>query len=283
MKRLVLLGVVLFLSTVSPAQGGLLLGNNAAGTLYNIDANTGLASNPRATGLNSLVGIAFSPGGTLYGLTTFAGTPTANALFTIDPMTGTSNLVGTTGLAHVFEGDLGFDPTSGILYGLQDVPSAGVRDLFTINTNTGLAAVIGNVNAPASDLSALAFDSSGNLFVIDTANSLLMHLNKSNAGILTTVSLNTSLGETAGSAFDPLTGTLFVADGGTGGTKKLYTLDTGTGILTQVGGTSTPDGMAGLSFQPNATSVPEPSTMVVMVSGGLGLAGAWWRKRRRGE
>lgn len=199
-------------------------------------------------------------------------TPATNSLFRIDPGTGTSTLVGATGL-RVFEGDLAFDPTSGILYGLQDVPSGSTRNLFTINTATGQGTVIGNINAPNLDLSAMAFDSSGTLFVIDTENSQLFTVNKGNAGILTTVSLNTKLGETAGSAFDPSTGTLYVADGGTGGTNKLYTLDTSTGILTPVGNTGTRIGIAGLTFV-----VPEPSSLALVSLGWLVLVGMGWRK-----
>ena len=44
------------------------------------------------------------------------------------------------------------------------------RDLFTINTSTGAATLVGDLNLPTSDLSAMAFDSTGNLYVIDTQN-----------------------------------------------------------------------------------------------------------------
>jgi DNA-binding beta-propeller fold protein YncE len=215
-------------------------------------------------------------------MTTFAGTPNPDALFSINPTTGVSVLVGATGLSNIFEGDLAFDPTSNVLYGIQNVPSAGVRDLFRINTTTGAATVIGDMMQPASDLSAMAFDASGNLFVIDTQNKLLLSVNKSTAAVTHSQLMNVQLGDTAGMAFSPSTGTAYVADGGTSGTNALYTLNTTTGALTLVGATGAANGLAGLSFVPQQSpSVPEPSALLLLVIG-AGLLGlpAWRRSRR---
>src|SRR5713226_8804372 len=90
------------------ASADILLGNSAEGTLYDVNTSTGAATNPRSTGINSLVGTAFRADGVLFGLTTFGGTPNPNALFRIDPTTGASTLVGSTGLSNIFEGDLAF-------------------------------------------------------------------------------------------------------------------------------------------------------------------------------
>ena len=263
------------------ARADVLLGSSDTGSLYDVNTSTGAATNPRSTGINSLVGIAFRSDGALFGLTTFGGTPNPNALFSINPTTGASTLVGSTGLSNIFEGDLAFDPTSNTLYGLQNVPTAGVRDLFTINTSTGAASVVGDLNRPASDLSAMAFDVAGNLYVIDTANRLLLSVNKSTAAVTNSVLMSTQLGDAAGMAFSPTTGAAYVADGGTGGTNKLYTLNLTTGALTPVGGTGVSNGLAGLSFVPQQQpSVPEPSALALgAVTAALFGLGGWMRSK----
>jgi DNA-binding beta-propeller fold protein YncE len=254
--------------------------------LYNINTTTGAATNPRSTGLNSLVGIAFSPSGTtLYGLTGQGATP--GALFTIDRTTGASSLIGSTGLANIVEGDIAFDPTSGFLYGIQATgPALILRQLFTLNLTNGTGTIVGNIpsNDPGnnSDLSAMTFDSAGNLFVLDTGlgHENLLRVNKATAGIITSTPLSVALGNVAGLAFDPDNGMFFAADGGGGGTRNLYTLNTSTGTLTLVGPTGTPDGLAGLTFGPSgpAAAIPEPSALALLGLGIAALAGRRWRR-----
>jgi hypothetical protein len=72
-------------------------------------------------------------------------------------------------------------------------------------------------------------------------------------------------------AFHPTTGVLYVADGGgvISGTDTLYTLDTDTGVLTTVGSTGLEDGLSGLTF------IPEPTSLLLLI-GGLPLL----RRRR---
>jgi hypothetical protein len=146
-------------------------------------------------------------------------------------------------------------------------------NLFTINTANGAATTVGplgNVLSGPVDFSALAFNATGTLFATDTARELLLTINKQTAATLTSVSLSVSLGAVAGMAFDPVSGVAYVADGNTGGTNNLYTLNTSTGVLTLVGGTGAAQGLAGLSFSPAA--VPEPSTVGLCLVGMLALA-----------
>lgn len=253
----------LLLAAAPPARAGL-LGNDFDGILYDIDPATGAATNPRLTGLPNLAGIEFDAAtNTLYGLTTFNGIGVfENSLFRIDPATGTPTLIGATGLV-ILEGGLGIDPTTGTLYGLQ----GGARELFTLNTATGAATVVGSI--PSGDTSALAFDAAGNLFVLDTVLDTLLEVNKADGSVIDSTPLSTGLGVVAGFDYDPTTGAFYVADGGSG-TNNLYTLNTTTGVLTLVGPTGVFDGLAGLTFVPGLAAVPRTG---VADPGGAGRRG----------
>lgn len=273
-KITVLLVAALLLGSVSPALATPLFGTSFGGleraVLYDVNAQTGLATNPRPTGIDHLVGIAFSPGGTLYGLSNAAAAENPNSLFTIDPETGASSLIDAIGLDNVVEGDLAFDPTTSVLYGLYNLDS-GQRQLLTIDTDTAAATVI--PGSLTGDPSGMAFDSTGMLYALDTSLRQLLTVDKTTGAILTTTALSAALGSVAGMDVDPATGTLYVADGESDGTDTLYTLNPTTGVLTEVGPTGLPDGLAGLAF------VPEPTTLVLMMLGGAALM----RRRMRQE
>src|SRR5947209_3563457 len=199
-------------------------------SLVDVNPATGAPSNPRATGITDPVGIAFSPGRTLYTVTAFRGGSTGNSLYTINPTTGASNRIGSTGLASVIEGDVAFSP-SGILYGLESSSASGYQ-MFTVNTSTGAATIVGTLAIPNAEFSAMTFTPAGTLYVLEnTSNSsngavgALLTVNPANGATLSSVPLSRTLGFTDGMYFDPSTGNLIVADGGSSANNDLFSLN----------------------------------------------------------
>lgn len=248
---------------------GVTFGTSQNAVLYDVNAATGAAGNPRPVGVGHLVGIAWSPSGSLYGLTNSTAPTSPNSLVRIDAATGASQVIGSTGLTSIIEGDLARDPTTGQLYGCYNLAS-GKRQLFTVNPQSGAASTI--PGSLSGDPSALAFASDGTLYGIDTSLGELLTIDKTDGVVLSYKTLSTGLGSTAGMAVDPFSGVFYVADGESGGTDKLYTLDPATGVLTAVGPLGVTDGLAGLAF------VPEPTTLVLLI---LGLAGFMRGSARR--
>lgn len=253
-----------------------LIGNGFNGILYDVNQTTGAATNPRPTGISNLAGIAFNSSGVLYGISMQAQ---SESLYQINPVTGASTLIGTSSVFNTFtdsfvEGDLRFDPVSGTLFGVEylSVPSSiPVPKGFTINPATGGISNLFNLpcfnNSCVVDYSALAINSTGQLYILDTASlDPFGHLIVGSGNPFTTtlnVNLSGPLGNLAGMDFDPATGTLYVADGGTGG-GNLYTLDPADGDLTLVGSLGLPNGLAGLAFSP---ATPEPAAFSLLLLG----------------
>lgn len=239
--------------------------------IYSVDATTGIASNGQVTGADVLLGLARGSDGMYYVLTDDFATPAPSALLTVDPATGATAVVGGTGVQY-FEGDLDFNPTTGALWAVRTQNGASTLDqLDPANGGVlGSAALAG-----VADASAMAFDASGKLFVLDTTfafppgPAVLHEIDRLTGATISQVTTNLALGSTAGMDFDPITGALYVADGDLNGTNNLYTLDVASGQFTLVGDTGLGGpfgGLAGLEF------VPEPSALVLLLlGGGLGL------------
>ncbi len=268
--RLPILATVLAVTAADSARAVPLYGvsfTSAQGSvIHQIDPQTALASEPKPTGLDHIVGIAFGAGGTLYGLTNATAPAQANSLVRLNPSTGSSQLVGSTGLGDVAEGDLAFDRTTGSLYGLYSLAGGG-RRLFTLNTATGAATLL-----PVSlsgDPSAMAFDAAGSLYVLDTALARLLSVDKTTGATSASIPLSSPLGSVAGMAIDPLTGMIYVADGDDGGTDHLYSLNSQTGVLIDIGPTGLVNGLAGLTF------LPEPASIALMA-----VAATFFARRR---
>ena len=234
----------LVLGAVVRAQAGL-LGIGDSNILYDINPGTGAATNPRTVG-NKVYNIAYSPSGTLYGASFGFPTdgPPGGMLFTINVTTGAATFVATLDTYIVIEGDIAFDPTTGILYAVS-----GSGQLFTINTTSGAGTVIGTIGTNP-DLSAMTFDSAGNLYIVESFGQSLLKVNKSTAAVLATLPMGAVEQQIGGLAFVPSGGTLYYAGGLT---SKLYSVNTVSGAATQVGPIAVSGGIYGLA------NVPEPT------------------------
>ncbi|MEM7628712.1 MAG: hypothetical protein AAF356_04735 [Planctomycetota bacterium] len=259
--------------------------------LFDVDASTGLASNARLTGADAISGIALRRDGTLFGwadeFANVNGSAVDGALVTIDRATGATTLIGDVSPfnsgALSAEGDIDFDPITGDLFGVTS--NNGVSLLFTIDTTTGANSEIGIVQQPGSDISGMAFDDGGDLWLLDTSFefgddrvSRLLRVDRTSGDVFETVTLSVALGTVGGMDFDPATGQLFIADGDLFGTNNLYTADLFTGEMTLVGSTGldgAPFGFGGLS---DIEFIPAPGGVAALAMG-LGLLA---RRRREG-
>jgi DNA-binding beta-propeller fold protein YncE len=251
-----------------------------------INPSTGESQPFLDTGISGKVsGVGSDPSGNLYVLTTLdpnLASGMQNSLLQIDANSGTPMLLasfqefcdqGLDCAAQIFEGGLTFDAATGLLYGLQQVGSeSSLRQLFTIDLLTAETTLIGAI-ADTGDFSALAFSGQGTLFVLETTNDTLLEINPFDAQTLRSVGLSIPIGETAGMAVDPLSGEIYVADGGAGSTDGVYVLDPETGELTLLGPGGVLNGYSGLTYL-----VPEPSAALYLT--GIALLAVARRRRR---
>ncbi len=277
--------------------------------LYDVDPASGACTNPRAINVNFCVGIAIDPAPphTMYGLTdqlgrinNVSGVTGKNLLFTVNPADGHATRVGQLDPARtsntdplaVNEGDIAFHPITGQLWGVSTRVTAA--RLFTIDKTTGLGTLVSDIavppsvpvlpgTGPAFDISAMAFNARGELFVLDTTYpgitgpARLYKLDPSTAIATLVQQWNTTvtMGTCAGMAFAP-DGTLLIADGDFGSSNRLYRFDFNLGDLVPIGpttasgnagGTSTTwTGLAGLVFLP---ADPAPACLADVVPDGI--------------
>jgi hypothetical protein len=233
------------------------------GKLVDIDPATGLCSNSRTLHYGSQVirypvGLTQDPfSGSVYILTAY-GSYLGAAVFVVDVSTGEVNPVVWPDVTRVFEGDVDFNPLTGVLYALQDWGATEDRtNLFTIDLTTGDAIVIADLEPGLTDdrdYSAMAFNDEGHLFVLNTALDEIVRINPASGAVISRVALSIpgltlpSLGNCAAMDFDPGSGQLYLADGCDDGNDALYTVDPGTGVLTEIGPTYLTSGLSAMRF-----------------------------------
>jgi hypothetical protein len=130
-------------------------------------------------------------------------------------------------------GDIAADPTTGILYGID-----GAGHLFTVSS-FGIVAQVGTVGGTYyrgyQNISAMAFDGSGNLFLVNTDGYLLLEVpapvNKTTVAQATSRPLSAHKENNfAALAIDPWNGLAYYAEDG-----DLYGLNLATGGLSLIG------------------------------------------------
>ena len=120
------------------------------------DINTGAAIGPPISNGGSYDGLEWI-GSTLYGTATL-NEKGDSELRTLDPYSGTSTLIGPTGMAGI--NGLAYDQTTGIMYGSSG-GSKGPSSLVIINLSTGAAREVGSIGV---NVGSLEFGPDGNLY-----------------------------------------------------------------------------------------------------------------------
>lgn len=236
--------------------------------LFAINQATGVVGTVGATGLSELGDLTSDtrPGSPRLWAVRIASNelvqldPASGAALSVVPLNSPNNMV-----------SIAFDPVSGRLFGNTSVSFGAPFDaLYEIDPVTGVTALVGGISF--SDVFALGFDQAGQLFgVSDGANQFIAIDTTTGAGSLVA---SLAVGFSFDIASRPSDNVMFLADSQT---YSLYTVDTGSGALSLVGGYGQNVNVAGLAF---LNPVPEASTVVA----GLGLAGialgVWYRHRR---
>jgi hypothetical protein len=265
----------LYGSTSAGGPGELYILNPATGAaLLDVGPlNDSLAVNYPVTGL------AFNPiNGFLYGSTGNSVAATEAKLIRINPVTAQVTVIGSFNAGPVNTGgtpatmaDLAFD-SAGNLYGIGSI---GGPQLYSINTGTGQATVIGGTGLTSTTGGGLAI-SAGSIFY-GTPTSARFGTYDSTTGAFTLIANPTKPvgGAYAALGFDE-SGTLYGLDlgPGTGGlVTHLVTFNPSNGAVTDLGVSVT--ALDAIAF---AAVVPEPGTMSLLL---CGIAGLLIKARRR--
>lgn len=205
-----------------------------------------------------LTDLAFAPSGALFGIT-------FSALYSVDPDTGATMFIGPLGVgtmnALTFRDD-------GTLFAADN----SIGQVYTVNTSTGAATALpmplGGGHVSSGDLE---FDDLGNLYL------------SANFGISDLVAVDQTTGEGTligsmgfsnvfGLAFS--NGTMY---GFSHPSNQVFTVD----LITGAGSSPFALDPATPVFGASAQQIPEPGTLALFLSGGLGLL-AWRRQAAAG-
>jgi hypothetical protein len=95
--------------------------------------------------------------------TLFGTNPGGQDLYTIDPSTGSSSLVGNMGIEAP---SVAIDPTTGMMYAGT---GGGLADLYTVNPDTAETTLVGDTGFGIASLDGLDFDPAGTLYAAANA------------------------------------------------------------------------------------------------------------------
>jgi hypothetical protein len=276
-----LCGILAFASNSNAGTLYAATSTRSPGELYIVDQTTGesvqdIGPLNDALGTNyPMTGLAFSPvTGVLYGSTGNAGTVDA-LLVRINPATALVTVVGSFNTGQVNIGgspatmaDIAFD-SAGNLFG---VGSIGGPQLYSINTATGQATVIGSSGLTSTSGGGLAISSTGVFNGTPTATRFGTY--NSVTGAYTNIAAPTRPVGGSYAALDYDGNTLYGLNlGNPGTTTHLVTIDPATGAVTDVAASIS--ALDAIAFQ-----VPEPSSILLTP---LCLIVSMQFRRRRGK
>jgi hypothetical protein len=263
---------VLYASTAAGASGELYIINAANGAVVQDVGPLNDASSVNYP----ITGLAFNPNtGVLYGSTGNNSAVPAQ-LVTINPATAAVTVIGSFNAGPVNSGgtpatmaDIAFD-AAGNLYG---VGSIGGPQLYSINTVTGQATVIGGTGLTSTTGGGIAISSSGVFYGTPTAGRFGTY--NSVTGAYTNIANPVKPVGGGYGALDFDGSVLYGLNVGAGSPppSHLVTIDPTTGAVTDLG--ASVDSLDAIAFAP----VPEPATIVLFLGpASMGLLA----RRRRG-
>lgn len=250
-NAIVLTALILTALTATTRSSGelVLIGGSPNGTIYDVSTTTGLASNPRETGITDLSALAFDLEGVLYA----AGADEegiGNALYTVNPATGVAQRVG--GLVFGTR-DFEYSPSLSVLLAVM-APQGGGTSLYRIDAESGTAVNVGPLEAISA---SLAVSPLGNIYLLEDRFDELLEINPSDGATLRQLALDVSFGTTGSVFLDERT--LFAVDGAAPSAhRSLFRIDVLTGNIDEIGNTGLTSGLTSLAL------VPEPTSLVLM-------------------
>ncbi len=171
--------------------------------------------------------------GIWYGID-FQSSTTCN-LYSIDPITGNSTLIGNTGVINGT--GLSYDITTNTMYMLDAQPSDYISNLYTVDLTTGATTLIGSTNQRF--ILSLACDAAGDLYGFSIYYDKFFKINKQTAESTFIGSVGFSSNNANEMEFDRENDILFAyirdMDQPTENQRRWWAIDTETGAATLIG------------------------------------------------
>lgn len=253
------------------ASASTLVGVSISSELWDVDPLTGALSNLRTTPVNGFGGLTFLDTGQLVATRHYISD---YGLYDIDVATGAASEIVSFGF-DVIEGGVAQDPTTGVVYAVNGVPSGGgTAGLFSIDIGAGTTSFIGSLLGTGGlgyDASGLVFLPDGSLYILGGGSAAALYqVDPTTATLIDEIPLvGISFGTaTAGLTYDAANDRVLM-----GFDYELFELDVGTGVATSIGPTDYVE-LSGLAWSPRSLpSVPEPGAAWLVLSGAVAL----WR------